>query len=138
VDRKSDFPKLCIVDVERLLLHEHVDDARVSSLVSALRRYRVLKNPPLVMPISEGDETFVVLDGATRTTAFQAMGISYMIVQEARPEVDEVSFHYWHQAVVGGEGQRLLVRMRSEKALKLEKMGPESSPEQDTERGCVA
>jgi hypothetical protein len=137
-ERKPVLPKLRIVDVERLFLHERVDEARVASLTEALRRDGVLKNPPLTLPTPNKEESFVVLDGATRTMAFRSMGISHIVVQEARPETDDVSFHYWHQAVVGGEGQDLLELLRSHAGLKLVCMDPDASGEHEGGRDCIA
>jgi hypothetical protein len=137
-ERKPVLPKLRIVDAERLFLHERVDEARVTALVEALRRDGVLKNPPLALPISTEDDAYVVLDGATRTMGFKSMGIAHMLVQEARLEVDDVSFHYWHQAVVGGQEEELLERLRPAPDLKLVRLDPDSAERHESERDCIA
>lgn len=138
VEPKPVLPKLRIVKVANLFLHERVEAARVSDLVEAMRRDGVLKNPPLVLPVSRKRETYVVLDGATRTMAFKQMDIPHALVQQARPQVDEVSFHYWNHGVLGEEGAELLDVLAEEEGVRILHKDAEVSPEREHEMTCLA
>ena len=70
---------LRIVPADKVIPHEAFDQKRVDRLKSRLEHERYLKNPPIVMPADDG--RYVVLDGATRTTALQQLQIPHMAVQ---------------------------------------------------------
>jgi len=70
---------LRIVPTANVLLHERTDPARVERLVAALVDANVLRNPPVVAAI-DGNR-FVVLDGATRTTALRDLHLQDVLVQ---------------------------------------------------------
>lgn len=131
-------PKLRIVDTANLHLHERVEAARVSDLVEAIRQDGVLKNPPLVLPAPHGSGAFVVLDGATRTMAFKQMGITHMLVQEARPGMDEVSFQYWNHVVLGGEKRELIHLIDVGEGVRVVKRDPAATSKPEVERTCLA
>lgn len=84
---------LRIVPTAEVLLHERTDPERVRRLTAALIDANVLRNPPVVAQIQDG--RFVVLDGATRTTAIRELGINHILVQV----VDyghNVDLNTWH------------------------------------------
>lgn len=95
-------PDLRFVPVESLLAHEQHDEQRMQPLVRKIREQAVLKNPPVVSPLaveSAGDERFVVLDGANRTTAARAAGFPHMLVQVVRYEEPHVRLSTWSHAL---------------------------------------
>lgn len=84
---------LRIVALSDVLLHEETDPERVQRLRSAVLDANVLRNPPIVAETSDG--RFVVLDGATRTTAIRALGCPHILVQVVRYGID-VELEAWY------------------------------------------
>ncbi len=80
-----------VVALEDIFLHENVDPPRVEKLVKRLTADGKLSNPPIVMPL---DHQYVVLDGATRTTALKEMGYPHAIVQVVTNE-DKLELLTW-------------------------------------------
>ncbi len=96
----ADIPHLQVVETAKLHPHELHDEQRAQPLVSALRRDRVLKNPPIVMPI-EGRDDYVVLDGANRVAAFRLLESLHCLVQVAKPERESVEVKTWNHVLMG-------------------------------------
>ena len=97
-------PDLRVVPAAELLLHEQHDAQRSEPLMLRLQTDGVLKNPPIVAPI-RGEQRYVVLDGANRVTAVQALGIAHVAVQVVDYEDAELILDTWHHLVkdVGAE-----------------------------------
>jgi hypothetical protein len=74
--------KLSIVALRDVVLHEEIEFHRVEKIKQRLREDRILKNPPIVTEVRDGDATrYVVLDGASRTSALRALNIPDVLVQ---------------------------------------------------------
>ena len=105
------FPMLRVLETSRALLHEHPDPERVKRLARALRRDGMLRNPPIVTPLS-GDTTrevpadapVVVVDGANRVTALREMGVPHIAAQVIDYGASEISVSTWTHCVMGNEG----------------------------------
>lgn len=69
---------LRIVSLSDVLLHEQVEARRVERLITGLRNDWLLKNPPIV---TQYDGKYIVLDGATRTTALRRIHCRDVVVQ---------------------------------------------------------
>ena len=91
-----DLPDLKVVPVSSLHPHERCDASRAEPLVRRLRADGVLKNPPVVLPLGQRAESFVVLDGANRTEAFRAMGLPHVLVQVVHPGDNSVRLETWN------------------------------------------
>lgn len=64
------------------MLHEYYDEARVARLTERLRQDGILRNPPVVAPLSsDGGDGFVVLDGANRVSALRRLEVPHVLVQ---------------------------------------------------------
>jgi hypothetical protein len=98
--RQPDMPDLRVVPVEQLLLHEQHDVQRSEPLARRLQADGVLRNPPVVAPVN-GEQRFVVLDGANRVTAIQALGLSHIAVQVVDYGDAELVLDTWHHLVSG-------------------------------------
>src|SRR5581483_3330233 len=73
---------LSIVSLDDVLLHEEIEHKRVDKLIERLRADRVLKNPPIVTKVENGDTTrYIVLDGASRSTALRELNVPDILVQ---------------------------------------------------------
>lgn len=96
--RQPEMPCLQVLPVAHLLLHEQHDAQRSEPLLQRLQLEGVLKNPPIVAPIS-GEDRYVVLDGANRVTAMQALGIRHIAAQVVNYEDPELVLDTWHHLV---------------------------------------
>jgi hypothetical protein len=94
-----DLPDLRVVSLQSLVLHERMDPRRAPPLVEALRTDGVLRNPPIVHPVSQRSERFVVLDGANRTTAFELLGIAHILVQVVHAGNTSVQLETWNHVL---------------------------------------
>lgn len=61
-----------------------------------LRADGVLKNPPIVLPLGQRTESYVVLDGANRTEAFRAMELPHVLVQVVHAGDNSVRLETWN------------------------------------------
>jgi len=98
---------LQVVDLAKVVPHEHVDPRRVEKLSKRLAEDGVLSNPPIVV---ETEDRYVVLDGATRTTALKQLGYPHAIVQVVK-NVDDLDLHTWYHAVRKADAARLIKLM---------------------------
>lgn len=105
----QDVPALRVVPVENLVLHEETDPRRIEGLMHRIREDGLLKNPPVVAPMSEAGH-FVVLDGANRAAALAGLGVRDVVVQVV--EYDEVRLDTWNHLVVGMDGHALFEAIR--------------------------
>jgi hypothetical protein len=98
----AETPDLRIVPIDRLVEHEYNDEQRTAPLARRLQAEGLLKNPPIVAPLEDGDDPrYVVLDGANRTTALQTLGYPHCLVQIVDYEDPPVTLSTWHHVVTG-------------------------------------
>lgn len=90
-------PALRVFEVARLLLHEEPDPGRVSRLRDTLRRDGVVKNPPIVTALPEGNAA--VLDGANRVTALREIGVPHVVGQTIVYDDPEILLSTWRHFV---------------------------------------
>ncbi len=100
--------RLRFVPLDRLLLHEEDDPYRTKRLVLTLQHDGKLRNPPLV---AEQDGYYIVLDGATRTTALREMGMRDVLVQIVDYYAEEVQLFSWNHVLAGLSHNRLLATL---------------------------
>jgi hypothetical protein len=103
-----DLPHLRIVPVDSLQSHEAVDEDRVQPLIRTLNDEGLLRNPPIVLPITGRTARYVVLDGANRTTALRQMGLATALVQVVHADDSDVRVETWNHVVLGLPSARLL------------------------------
>jgi hypothetical protein len=95
---------LQVVPLDKVFPHENIDPRRVDRLAKRLETEAVLANPPVV--VDAGDR-YVVLDGATRTTALKELGYPHAIVQVIR-DPEKLELHTWFHAIRETEPARLV------------------------------
>lgn len=94
-----DFPTLTFLPVDCLLIHERHDDQRTLPLIQRIRSSGVFRNPPIVAPLSDGSERYMVLDGANRVTALRQMSYPHVLVQVVQPDNPGLTLHTWNHVV---------------------------------------
>lgn len=95
----SVLPDLRIVPLASLVPHEEHDAQRSEPLIERIEEAGSWLNPPIVAPI--GDGRYVILDGANRHFALQALGYAYILVQVVDYESHEVQLTTWYHVVSG-------------------------------------
>lgn len=85
--------RLHLLPVEKLVLHEEVEPARVAELRERLRSSGMLRNPPIVTPLDQS--RFLVLDGATRVTALEQLSIPTLVAQVVEYSAPQVQLQTW-------------------------------------------
>jgi hypothetical protein len=109
------FPDLQIVPLERCVLHEETDGERVARLVVRIGVEGVLRNPP-ILGRHAGLDTLIVLDGATRVTALQALGAPHILAQVVDYDDDAIELHTWSH-MLSDMGLDTLERVLAEETL---------------------
>lgn len=94
----GELPQLRIVPISDIIFHEDPDDERSSKLIEYIRTENTLKNPPVVAT-HPGNEKSILLDGANRLTALQALNIPDVLVQHIDLFDPGLIFFHWHHAV---------------------------------------
>ncbi|MBC8506651.1 MAG: hypothetical protein ISR58_12760 [Anaerolineales bacterium] len=107
---------LHVVPVERVLPHEHYDPERVSDLAARLEIAETLVNPPVVV---ESEGYYIVLDGATRTTAFKQLEYPHIVVQAVSAEDEHLLLHTWYHALCGPAPEDLLSHLQNRKSYEI-------------------
>jgi L-serine kinase (ATP) / ParB family transcriptional regulator, heme-responsive regulator len=94
--------RLAIVPLDSVLLHEEIERNRVDRLVEHLRRDRILKNPPIVTQVLAPNEwtRYVVLDGASRTSALRAMQCRDVMVQIVDYHSRDMRLESWNHLLL--------------------------------------
>jgi hypothetical protein len=131
-------PDLRIVATDSLQPHEQIDPSRFPALEDSLRREGILKDPPVVLPVTNQPDRYIVLDGATRTTAFQSMKIPSILVQVVRPDVDRLKLLTWNQVLLEADEDSLLSELVQMNKIELKEIHPEDHPPGDFSGECIA
>ncbi|HLC34356.1 MAG TPA: hypothetical protein VJJ70_05095 [Anaerolineales bacterium] len=120
-------PTLRIVATDSLRLHENHDPGRTHPLVTTLQRDGFLKNPPVIAPLDNGHNHYVVLDGANRVSAFTLMEYPHLLAQVVDYEGDGVQLSAWNHLVVSLSTQALLTRLQGLPGVNLREMSREDA-----------
>ena len=86
---------LAVVPLNKVFPHELIDPRRVENLIEKINASDVFTNPPIVVPFKD---YYVVLDGATRFSAFKKLGYPHIIVQVLK-DSDEYKLDTWFHAI---------------------------------------
>ena len=98
-------PDLQLVPTGRIRFHEHPERRRTLRLVERIRKEEILRNPPIVAGMGNGD--FLLLDGANRVSAFSDLEFSHIPVQVVDYAHDEIELKGWHHLLVSGSALNL-------------------------------
>ena len=105
-------PLLEILPVGKLVLHEYHDAQRSQPLAAAIRKSGLIRNPPIVVPLDEGDGRYLVLDGANRVTSIQRLDIAHIVAQVVDADHPGLNLSSWNHVIWGMSPDELLERFR--------------------------
>jgi L-serine kinase (ATP) / ParB family transcriptional regulator, heme-responsive regulator len=94
-----EMPLLSILPLDRLLIHEQYDEQRANPLILKIRSSRIFRNPPVVTPLNDGTDRYMVLDGANRVTALRHLGIQHVLAQVVEPDDPGLTLFNWNHVV---------------------------------------
>lgn len=103
-----DLPLLAILPVEKLILHEYHDPQRTPPIARAIRESGTLRNPPIVVPMRDENNSYMVLDGANRVTAIDSLGLEHIVVQVVQADDEGLELTPWHHVVWGPSEEDLI------------------------------
>ncbi len=103
-----DLPLLAILSVDKLILHEHHDPQRTPPIARAIQESGTLRNPPIVVPLRNESNSYMVLDGANRVTAIQSLGLEHIVVQVVMADDPGLKLTPWHHVVWGPSSADLI------------------------------
>ena len=123
----SNPPTLRILPLESLILHEDHDRQRALPLAAKLRAAGVLRNPPIVMPLADDSDRFMVLDGANRVTSLRELEFPHIVAQVVEVSNPNVNLQTWNHVIWGMKTRTFMSRLRRIKELELVKINPRKS-----------
>ncbi|MFO7632911.1 MAG: NAD(P)-dependent oxidoreductase [Caldilinea sp.] len=134
--RRAEALSLRLVPSDKVFPHERFHPARVERLKKRLTQEGRLINPPIVAEMSDG--RYVVLDGATRVTAFKQLAIPHIIVQVVDLQRGNVKMNTWFHAIHGGRGDSLVQVVSRVDGVKLTPTPVDHLPHALWERSALA
>jgi hypothetical protein len=123
----SEIPHLAIVPVENLILHEYNDEQRTPHLIKKLYANGVLRNPPIVIPMRQSPDSYLVLDGANRVSAFRRMDIPHILVQIVQLDDPNLELNTWNHILWGLPPDGLFNNLRKVPGIMLQPSTPANS-----------
>ena len=96
-------------------------------LVEKLRAQGIIRNPPIVMPLNDGTDRYMVLDGANRVTSLQEMEFPHIVAQVVEPNDPNVNLQTWNHVTWGMSGKSLLTSLRKIDGIELVKINTRKS-----------
>lgn len=100
---------------------------RSAPLIEKLRAAGILRNPPIVMPLTDGTQRYMVLDGANRVTSLHEMEFPHVIAQVVEAEDTNVNLQTWNHIVWGMSSKALMSALRKLKGVEAVKVDPHKS-----------
>jgi hypothetical protein len=94
-------PHLEILPVASLLEHEWHDDQRTEPLMVRIEESGVWRNPPIVAPLQDGSQRYMVLDGANRVASLKKLNYPHALVQVVHPDDQGLKLLNWNHVIWG-------------------------------------
>ncbi|PIE80400.1 MAG: hypothetical protein CSA11_07985 [Chloroflexi bacterium] len=92
----SSLLSLEVIPIEQVSPHEEVDEKRVARLMAAIEKNQKLIDPPIAV---YWNGRYVILDGATRFTAFKRLGFAHLIFQIVDTTPESFTLHTWYHTI---------------------------------------
>jgi hypothetical protein len=122
-------PTFRILPLDSLILHEDHDRQRTLPLVEKLRAQGILRNPPIVMPLQDHSQRYMVLDGANRVTSLQEMEFPHIVAQVVEANDPHVTLQTWNHVVWGMTPQQLLEKIYQVPQVQIQQLDTQRSIE---------
>lgn len=123
----SSIPNLRILPIDSLILHEDHDMQRTLPLVEKLRAQGIIRNPPVVMPLNDDTDRYMVLDGANRVTSLGEMEFPHIVAQVVKAANRKVKLQTWNHVVWGMSTKTLMTSLRKIKGIEPAKVNTKKS-----------
>ena len=120
-------PNLRILPIDSLILHEDHDMQRTLPLVEKLRAQGIIRNPPIVMPLNDGTERYMVLDGANRVTSLRELEFPHIVAQVVEANNPHVNLQTWNHVVWGMNVKTMMASLRKVDCIELAKVNTKRS-----------
>ncbi|MBL8100136.1 MAG: hypothetical protein JNK81_13210 [Anaerolineales bacterium] len=120
-------PTLKILPIDNVILHEDHDMQRSLPLIEKLRAAGIMRNPPIVMPLTDGSNRYMVLDGANRVTSLLEMEFPHIVAQVVQPNDPNVNLQTWNHILWGMNPKTLMSALKKIKGTKLVKVNSRKS-----------
>jgi len=91
-------PVLKIIPLDEIILHEDHSPERAQRLAKRITEDSRLRNPILVARINKIGK-YMVLDGATRTTALRSLGFRDVLTQVVNYYSNDITLDTWHHLI---------------------------------------
>jgi hypothetical protein len=92
-------PHLELLPIGDLLEHERHDDQRTGTLITRVLESGVLRNPPIVTPLQDDSQRFMILDGANRVAVLQRLEFPHAVVQIVNADDPGLKLYNWNHVV---------------------------------------
>ena len=92
-------PMLRFVSIDKILPHEEADEQRYTSLMKRIEASGVWLHPPLVVPLPDSDDHYVLLDGSNRCFSVNALGYPHILVQVTTYKGGLVELGKWNHVI---------------------------------------
>lgn len=112
-------PTLDILPVKNVVLHEDHDMQRSAPLIEKLRAAGIIRNPPIVMPLTDSSNRYMVLDGANRVTSLMEMEFPHIVAQVVQPNDPNVNLQTWNHILWGMNPKTLMSALKKIKGMKV-------------------
>lgn len=123
----SNLPNLRILPTESVILHEDHDLQRTLPLIDKLRSQGVLRNPPIVMPLNDETNRFMVLDGANRVTSMRELEFPHIVAQVVESSNPHVNLQTWNHVVWGMKTRSLVTALHKVDGIELVRVNTRKS-----------
>lgn len=131
--------KLAIVALQDVILHEEIEYVRVEKIRDRLQQDRLLKNPPIVTQARDRDTLrYIVLDGASRTSALRALRVPDVLVQIVDYHSPKLKLESWHHLLLDITPTRLRQELDSVSCIAVEEMSEARAKQELEARNIVA
>lgn len=135
IRRPNETLALEIVSMDTVRPHEEIDEKRVERLVIRLQEESRLINPPVV---TEWDDHYVILDGATRFSALRRLGFPHIAVQLVDPVSGDAELHTWYHVISSADSvEELFGHLKQIEGLSLQRLPTDELQTAFDEHGAI-
>ncbi len=106
------FPKLKIIPLNKLILHEKEEPKRVENLIKRVRIDGYFKNPVIAAELCQSCSKFLVLDGVHRVKALEKLGCFVIVAQIVDYFDRNIKVCTWDHLLFGCSQKELLEKIQ--------------------------